>query len=176
MSFLPGPHRTLPLLKSLPGMVISRPPLALPEVVCWAFQSDMMYPLKPSSSFNSLFMIPPFSQAYVPLILLYLFQVSPSKRLVFAKYSRAHHTGYSSLYRISKRPQIEFMHDPVGHVTAHRLSVPLLLIADIVFSASLDTSFLHTLDRVFHRDTNEVRVSAETLPVTSTSWDFAHRA
>jgi hypothetical protein len=52
-------------------MVMSNPVTALLTVLCCAFQSLMMYPGKPSSSFISLLLIASLSHAQVPLTLLY---------------------------------------------------------------------------------------------------------
>lgn len=67
------------------------------------------------------------------------------------------------------------MLDSIRHHTAHGVSVPLLLITDVVLRACLHTRFLHTFDRLFHRDANQVRVCTKAFPVASTSWNLAQR-
>jgi hypothetical protein len=62
---------------------------------------------------------------------------------------------------------------PIVDVGAHGLAIALLLVADIVLRASLDSSVLHALDGVGHCDTSQVRISRESLPVAASVGNLA---
>ena len=89
---------------------------------------------------------------------------------------RAHERGNTSLDRVGEGPKVQLVEGAVVDIGAHGLTVTLLLIADIVLCASLDSCVLHTFDSVGHCDTSEVRISRETLPVATSLRDLAESA
>lgn len=95
---------------------------------------------------------------------------------------RAHDTAGTSTNSISERPDVELVEgdvvdigrDGVGDVGTS-LSEVLLLVEDVVLSASNDTSILDTLDGLGVQNTRKDWVRAEAFPVTSTFGAAAKR-
>ena len=86
---------------------------------------------------------------------------------------RAHERSDTGFDAVGERPEIEFVQGPVVDVTAHCLTVSFLFVADEVFCTSLDASILHALDGVGHRDSRQVRVGSEALPISASVGDLA---
>src|SRR4051794_19579708 len=83
---------------------------------------------------------------------------------------------------IGKRPEVKLMHSSIIHVrrksllinlanipilNKSRVSHDFLLITDEVLRSSLNTRILVSHDSLLHRNTGEVRIRRETLPVTT---------
>lgn len=97
-----------------------------------------------------------------------------------------HDTGSAGFDGVGKRPKVQFMKCTFIDVGAQSidegsvlLSSPgalcFLLVANKVLGARLYTNRLDTRDGSVHGDTREVRVGAETLPVSSAKGAAAHR-
>jgi hypothetical protein len=85
----------------------------------------------------------------------------------------AHERSDTGFHAVSERPEVELVQGPVVDVAAHRLTVSFLFVADEVFCTGLDAGVLHALDGVGHRDSGQVWVGGEALPISASMGDFA---
>ena len=92
---------------------------------------------------------------------------------------RAHERSHTTLDSVLEGPKIEFMHGAIVNVARDSLdrlasrpvdtwiALRLLLVADVMLGAGLDTRGLHPLDRLGEELTSEERVWRETFPSTT---------